>query len=61
MNYALPVSADLGEMALNASVYWQDDMWTSQIASNLDQVAVLQDWSAEDLAIAKDDVNLKAD
>ncbi len=61
VNYTLPVSADLGEMALNASVYWQDDMWTSQIKSNLDEVAALQDWSAEDLATAKLDVNLKAD
>jgi iron complex outermembrane receptor protein len=60
-NYFLPVPADLGEMSLFASIYWQDDMMTSQIESNLDDVAELQDWTADDLAIAKDDTNLQAD
>jgi iron complex outermembrane receptor protein len=60
-NYLLPVSADLGDMSLFASVYWQDDMMTSQIKSNLDDVARLQGWTEDDLAIAKLDANLQAD
>ncbi len=61
VNYTLPVSAELGAMALYASVYWQDDMMTSQIKSNLHEVAALQDWSEADLAIAQRDSNLQAD
>lgn len=61
VSYGLPVSPELGEMSLFTTVYWQDEMMTSQIASNLDDVAELQGWSAADLATAKSDVNLRAD
>lgn len=61
VSYVLPVRADLGEMSLFASVYWQDNMMTSQIKSILPEVAAFQDWTAADLAIAQQDINLQAD
>ncbi len=61
LNYILPMPADLGELSFFASVYWQDEMMTSQITSNLEQVAELQDWTAADLAVAQMDSNWKAE
>ena len=60
-SYTLPVDAELGAMSLYASVYWQDEMMTSQIKSNLLDVAELQEWTEADLAIAQRDSNLQAD
>jgi len=59
--YVLPVPADLGEMSVFGSVYWQDNMMTSQIKDILPEVAAFQGWTAADLAVAQQDINLQAD
>ncbi|WP_317929585.1 TonB-dependent receptor [Halioxenophilus sp. WMMB6] len=53
VNYYLPIDPSFGDLSLSASGYWQTEMTTDETAVVYDEQAAVQNWTAENLAIAK--------